>query len=239
MAGEHLETQDGVSRGFVSFGGDGNTVDGYLVKPSDGQAHPGVVMIQEWWGVEDHIKELAERFARQGYTVLAPDLYHGKVVHEPDEAGKAMMALNKEAAVQEIGKGVAYLKTRSDVRAEKIGVVGFCMGGLLAWKAAEMQDGAIAAVAAFYGAGYRPTAEDIAKVTAPALVVWGGKDGSVPPADREHVTSLLRQQGKTHKTLLYPKAGHAFMNDKHGALEPESAQQAWGELVAWFKQYLG
>ena len=239
MAGEHLETQDGVSRGFVSFGSNGGTVDGYLVKPEDGQAHPGVVMIQEWWGVEDHIKELAERLARQGYTVLAPDLYHGKVVDEPDEAGKAMMALNKGAAVQEIGKAVEYLKTRSDARADKIGVVGFCMGGMLAWKAAETQDGAIAAVASFYGAGYQPTAEDMAKVTAPALVVWGGQDGSIPPADREHIASLLQQQGKTHKTLLYPAAGHAFMNDKHGALEPESAQQAWSELLAWFKQYLG
>ncbi|HKV83356.1 MAG TPA: dienelactone hydrolase family protein [Ktedonobacterales bacterium] len=239
MAGEHLETQDGVTRGFVSFGSNGGTVDGYLVKPEDGQAHPGVVMIQEWWGVEDHIKELAERLARQGYTVLAPDLYHGKVVDEPDEAGKAMMALNKGAAVQEIGKAVAYLKTRGDARADKIGVVGFCMGGMLAWKAAETQGGAIAAVAAFYGAGYHPGAEEMAKVTAPALVVWGGQDGSIPPADREHIASLLQQQGKTHKTLLYPNAGHAFMNDKHGDLEPESAQQAWGELVAWFKQYLG
>lgn len=237
MAGEHLEEKNSISRGFVSFG-DGNAVDGYLAKPNDGKTHPGVLLIQEWWGIETHIKELAERMATYGYIVLAPDLYHGKVVQEPDEAGKAMMALNQQAAIQEIGKGIDYLKGRDDTQADKIGVVGFCMGGLLAWKAAEMQDGAIAAVAPFYGASYQPTTEDIAKVTAPVLVVWGEQDGSIPSEDRERITELLQQQGKTHKTLLYP-AGHAFMNDKHGAFEPASAQQAWNELMAWFKQYLG
>lgn len=239
MAGEQLEENNGVSRGSVSFGGNGGSVDGYLAKPSDGQKHPGVVLIQEWWGIEDHIKELAERLAREGYVVLAPDLYHGKVTDEPDEAGKAMMALNMDAAVQEIGKGIDYLKGRDDVRTDKIGVVGFCMGGLLAWMTAERQAGAVQAVASFYGAGYQPRPEDIAQVSAPALVVWGGKDGSIPPEAREHIATLLQQQNKTHKTLLYPNAGHAFMNDKHGDLEPQSAQQAWGELLAWFRQYLG
>lgn len=238
MAGEHLEDKNGISRGFVSFSDGGAAVDGYLATPHDGKTHPGVLLIQEWWGIEAHIKELVERMAAYGYVVLAPDLYHGKVAQEPNTAEKEMMALNKEAAVQEVGKGIDYLKGRDDVVAAKIGVVGFCMGGLLAWKVAETQDGAIAAVAPFYGASYHPTAEDMAKVTAPALVVWGEKDGSVSPADREHISSLLQQQGKTHKTLLYP-AGHAFMNDKHGAHEPNSAQQAWNELLAWFKQYLG
>lgn len=238
MAGEQLADSNGVLHGFVSFGGDG-AQDGYLAKPNDGQTHPGVVLIQEWWGIEDHIKEMAGRLAANGYVVLAPDLYHGKVVNEPNEAGKAMMALNMGAAVQEIGASVEYLKRQPDVRSNKIGVVGFCMGGHLAWKTAETLDGAIAAVAAFYGGGYRPSADDMAKVTAPVLVVWGGKDQSIPPEDRERISNLLQQQNKTHKALLYPQAGHAFMNDKHGDLEPQAAQQAWNELLAWFQQHLG
>lgn len=237
MAGE-LQEKNGISAGFVSYASNGATLDGYLARPSDGQAHLGVVLIQEWWGIEPHIKELTERLARAGYVVLAPDLYHGKVVAEPNEAAKAAMALDMGRAVAEIGKGVDYLRGRDDVQPKQVGVVGFCMGGQLAWKVAEAEGNKLAAVAPFYGAGYQPSAGDIRKVTAPALVIWGEQDGSVSAAQRQRITALLDQQGKTYKALLYP-AGHAFMNDQHDAYDPASAQQAWSELLAWLKQHLG
>ena len=238
MTGDNLTDKGDVSAGTISYRSDGSTVDGYLARPSDGAAHPGVILVQEWWGIDSHIKELAERLARQGYVVLAPDIYHGKVVHEPDEAGKAMMALNQENAITEIRHGIDYLQSRDDVAPKKLGLVGFCMGGYLAWKVAEAENGELAAVAPFYGAGYQPSPDDIRKITAPVLAQYGDQDGSIPEDQRNHIATLLTQEGKTHKVLVY-HAGHAFMNPEHGALVPEAADQAWAELVAWFKQYLG
>src|SRR5579872_2936594 len=125
MTGDNLTNNGDVSVGTISYHSDGSTVDGYLARPSDGAAHPGVILIQEWWGIDSHIKDLAERLARQGYIVLAPDLYHGQVANEPDEAGKAMMALNKDNAVTEIRHGIDYLQSRNDVAPAKVGLVGF------------------------------------------------------------------------------------------------------------------
>lgn len=238
MTGDNLASQGDISAGIISYHSDGNTVDGYLVRPNDSAAHPGVILVQEWWGIEPHIKELTERLARQGYVVLAPDLYHGKVVSEPDEAQKALMALNMDNAVTEIRHGIDYLQSRDDVAPKKLGLVGFCMGGFLAWKTAEAENGELAAVAPFYGGGYQPTAEDIRKITAPVLAQYGDEDGWIPDDHRRHIANLLQQEGKTHKVLVY-HAGHAFLNDQHPTHAPEPAQQAWAELIAWFKQYLG
>jgi carboxymethylenebutenolidase len=146
MAGEQLEEHNGISSGFVSFAGNDMTLDGYLTHPSDGQAHPGVILIQEWWGIEPHVKDLTERLARVGYVVLAPDLYHGRVVTEPDEAEKAMMALNKDVAVDEIIQAIGYLRGRSEVQPKQLGPTGFCMGGFLTWRTAERVGGVLAAI---------------------------------------------------------------------------------------------
>lgn len=239
MAGDNLTTSGDVAAGTVSFRSDGSTVDGYLARPNDGAAHPGVILIQEWWGIDSHIKELSRRLAHDGgYVVLAPDLYHGRVVAEPDEAQKAMMALNKDNAVAEIRAGIDYLQARDDVAPKKLGLVGFCMGGFLAWKTAEAENGEIAALAPFYGGGYRPSADDLRKITAPVLAQYGSHDDSIPAEHRQHIANLLKQENKTHKVLVYD-AGHAFMNPEHGAGVPEAAEQSWAELLAWFKQYLG
>lgn len=238
MTGDNLTNKGNVSAGTISYRSDGSTMDGYLARPNDSAAHPGIVLIQEWWGIDSHIKDLCERLAQEGYIVLAPDIYHGKVVDEPDEAEKAMMALNMGNAVTEIRHGIDYLQGRDDVAPKKLGLVGFCMGGFLAWKTAEAENGEIAALAPFYGAGYQPTAEDIRKITAPVLAQYGDLDDSIPADHRNHIASLLKQEGKTHKVLVY-HAGHAFMNPEHGAGVPEAAEQAWAELLAWFKQYLG
>jgi carboxymethylenebutenolidase len=238
MAQGDLQERNGVRSGIVTYGTNGGTVDGYLARPADNAAHPGVILIQEWWGIEPHIKEMAERLARQGYAVLAPDLYHGQVAQEPNEAMKHMMALNRDAAVKEISKGIDYLQTQGNIAPNKVGVVGFCMGGHLAWTVAEREDGEIAAVAPFYAGYYQPTADDIKKVTAPVMVVWGEQDDSIPLEQRQRIVQLLQQEGQTYKALTY-SAGHAFMTDQHDAHDAAAAQAAWNELLSWFKQYLG
>jgi carboxymethylenebutenolidase len=238
MAGEPLEEHNSISSGFVSFAGNGTTLDGYLTHPSDGQAHPGVILIQEWWGIEPHVQDLTERLARAGYVVLAPDLYHGRVVTEPDEAEKAMMALNKDVAVDEIIQAIGYLRSRSEVQPKQLGLTGFCMGGFLTWRAAERAGGELAAIAPFYAGSYKPTAEDIRLCHAPALVIWGSADASIPASQREHIIDLLTQENKTFKAIIYP-AGHAFMNDQHPTHNKAAAEDAWTELLGWFGRYLG
>lgn len=238
MTGEQRTPQPGISSGFVSYSSDGGTLDGYLARPDDGQAHPGVILIQEWWGIEPHIQDLCERLAGDGYVVLAPDLYHGQVAAEPDEADKAMMALNKDTAVEEIIQALSYLRSREDVQPQRLGMTGFCMGGLLTWRAAERVGDELAAIAPFYAGHYHPAAESIGQVNAPALVIWGAADASIPAGDREQIIGLLTESGKTFKAVIYP-AGHAFMNDQHPTHHPESAEDAWSELLCWFSRYLG
>src|SRR3972149_443529 len=113
-----------------------HTVPGYLALPDDAEPHPAIVVIQEWWGLVPHIKDVAERFAREGFVALAPDLYHGQAADEPDEARKLAMALDAQRAVQEIAAAARYLKKMENVAPQKVGVVGWCMGGGLALSAA-------------------------------------------------------------------------------------------------------
>src|SRR5579885_1024516 len=115
---------------IIEFPSNGGTASGYLATPGEGGAGPGVLVIQEWWGLVDHIKAVADRFAREGFVALAPDLYHGRSTTEPDEAGKLMMTLNMEQAAKELGGAIDELARRSST--EKVGVIGFCMGGGLA-----------------------------------------------------------------------------------------------------------
>ncbi len=235
---ETLQEDSGTLAGIVTFATNGDTVDGYLARPIDNQPHPGVILVQEWWGIEPHIKDLARRLAREGYVVLAPDLYHGKVATEPNEAQKMLMALDFQRGVDELRRAVTYLQGREDVQPKKIGATGFCMGGHLTWRLAEAAQDSLAAVAPFYAGNYRPTAENIRKVTAPVMVVWGDEDGAIPAEQREHIVNLLKQEGKTYSAHIY-HGGHAFMNDQHPTYRADAAREAWGELLGWFKRYLG
>lgn len=233
-----LEPRDGVLAGFVRYAFTARPVDGYLAMPTDGEAHPGVVLIQEWWGVEPHIKQLAERLAREGFVVLAPDLYHGQVADKPDDAQKAMMALDFAAAVKEIALGLAYLRGRDDVEPKRVAVTGFCMGGLLTWRTAEAHSDQLACAAPFYGGRYRPMAEDVRKITVPVLAVWGEHDPSIPSAEREEIVELLEKEEKTHEVLVCD-AGHGFMNDTHGNFDGPSYERAWAALLAFLRSHTG
>jgi carboxymethylenebutenolidase len=210
-----------------------------VARLDDAAARPGVVLIQEWWGLEPHIKDLAQRLAAEGFVTAVPDLYHGKIATEPDDAQKMVMMLraNLQRAVNEVKGAIDTLAARPDVAPDNVGLIGFCVGGLLAYKTAEQSD-RLAAVCPFYGSGYDPSPEEVARIQAPVLAFYGEKDSSVPPQQIEKLRGLFKQAGKQYEALVYP-AGHAFVNPAHGMGDESSARDAWAKAVAFLKQHLG
>jgi carboxymethylenebutenolidase len=211
--------------------------DGVIARPEGEGPHPAVVLIQEWWGLDPHILAMCQKLASEGFIVLAPDLYHGEVATHPDEAEHKMLSLRMDEAVDEIAHAVAYLKMRPDVFPRKVGVVGFCMGGHLTWRAAERMGDHIQAIAPFYGGGYEPTAEDIAKIEAPVLGIWAEHDSWIPPEARNHIITLLEAANKTCEFWV-ASAQHAFMNDSRPRYDEGCAREGYDRLVRWFKRHL-
>src|ERR1044072_231981 len=159
---------------MVQFPFAGGTTGGYLAEPEQGSG-PGVIVIQEWWGLVDHIKDVCDRFAAAGFVALAPDLYHGKTTKAPDEAGKLMMALRIDEAEKELEGAVDYLLKHDGVTSKKIGVDGFCMGGALSLYTAT-KNANIGACVVFYG-GHPNVKPDLPNLQAPVLGLYAEKDG--------------------------------------------------------------
>lgn len=214
---------------------DGETLMGYLAKPAGDGPFPGVIVIQEWWGLNDHIKDVARRFANEGYVALAPDLYHGVVTTEPDEARKQVMALDMAEAVKEIQRGVDYLQAQSFVAGPKVGVVGFCMGGGLVLQTALVEDDMGAGVV-FYGSPLSP--EQAAQVKAPILGQYGADDGGISVESVEQMHAAFTEAGIANDVTIYEGAPHAFFNDTRESYRPEAAKEAWQKALAWFQKYL-
>ncbi len=231
MAVLHTETLD--------LDMDGHRLTGVLVRPEGAAPLPGVVQIQEWWGIEPHVIEVANRLAAEGFVVLVPDLYHGKVVTEPDEAVKAVMMLgqNRDKALREIQVAVDFLKARPDVAPKQIGVLGFCVGGMLTWHTA-LRGSNVGAAVPWYAGGFNPTPEEIGDLHVPILAIYGGNDPSIPLEQIHKIQQMLTTAGKDAEVRIYPEAGHAFLNPAHGALHEESAKDAWPKAVAFLKDHL-
>jgi len=220
----------------VDFPSSAQTTPGYLAMPDDAAKHPAVVVIQEWWGLVPHIKEVAERFAREGFVALAPDLYHGQAASEPDEARKLAMGLDRVRAVAEIAAAAKYVKSLDAVAPKKIGAVGWCMGGGLALStAAETSE--LAAAIAFYG---RPLDKgDVAKLRVPVLGLYGELDQGIPVAAVREFEEELKKGGVEHEIHVYPGAQHAFFNDTRPQIyKADAAQDAWKKTLAWFRKHL-
>jgi carboxymethylenebutenolidase len=193
------------------------------------------VILQEWWGLVGHIKDVAERFGREGFITLAPDLYHGETAEEPNEARKLAMALDRKRAIREITGAVNYLLKDERVAPKKIGLVGWCMGGGLCLSAAaEVQN--IGAVA-FYG---RPLeAGDTAKIEAPALGLYGELDRGIPVSLVRDFEAELAGNGIEHEIEIYAGAEHAFFNEERPqAYHPEAAEDAWVKTLGWLRRHL-
>ena len=219
---------------------DGQTAKGYLVEPARGDGAPGVVVIQEWWGLNDQIKGVADKFAAAGYRALVPDLYRGKKTVEAEEAEHLMHDLDfGDAAGQDIRGAVQYLKSSGSA---KVGVTGFCMGGALTLLAAVHVPEDDATVVWY---GYPPLEYvDAAKIKAPLLGHWGTRDGFFPIDGVDKLEPKLREAGVKFEFHRYD-AKHAFANEtadskKLPALEynPQAADLAWRRTMAFFDQQL-
>src|SRR5712692_4825934 len=209
---------------MVSFPSNGSSCDGYLAEGGGA----GIVVIQEWWGLVDHIKDVCERFAREGYTALAPDLYHGTTTSEPDEAMKLAMSLELERAAKDMSGAVAYLREQG---AAKVGSVGYCMGGAL-----SLVLGAVApvdAVVAYYGYPLQDP-PDWSKLAGPVQGHYSSSDGMFTPDGARELFDKMESLGKQPELFVYD-AHHGFFNDANaGAHDPAAAQQAWERTLAFF-----
>jgi carboxymethylenebutenolidase len=206
---------------------------GYLAVETEAEARPAVIVLQEWWGLNDHIKEVARRFAQTGYVALAPDLYHGMVTTEPDEARKQAMALGMRDAVGEIQQAMAYLRAQP-FTTDKVGIVGFCMGGGLVLQTA-VSDPSLNAGIVFYGSPLN--ASDAQNMQVPILSFIGSAD-SIPVSSVEAMHAAFEQTGLPNAYQVYDGAQHAFFNDTRASYNADAAADAWEQTLAWFGNYL-
>ena len=228
---------DAMTNQTVEFPANGGTAPGYLSMPDGDGPFPGVVVIQEYWGLNDHIRDLADRFAGEGFASLAPDLYHGEVAQEPDDARKLAMHLDRAQAAKDIQGAVDYLLAQPQVEPKQAGVVGFCMGGTLAL-VMSYRGRNVGAVVVFYGGGPNPSDEEIAAVSAPVLGIYGSEDKGIPEEKVRDLEARLQASNKPSEFHIYEGAGHAFMNNERPAYNPDAAHDAWGRTLRWLRQHL-
>lgn len=213
----------------------GEQLMGYLARPADGEPRPAIIVIQEWWGLNEHIKDVTRRFARENFVALAPDLYHGAVTSEPDEARKLVMELDMAEAVREIMRGIDFLQEQDYVAGQEVGIVGFCMGGGLVLQTALIES-ELAAGVVYYGRPLSPARS--AQVRAPILGFFGEEDGGIPVPDVEAMHQAFDEANIENEVHIYDGAGHAFFNDTRSSYDPEAATDAWPRTLDWFRTHL-
>lgn len=222
----------------IEFAADGGTVEAYLSLPPGGRG-PGLVVVQEWWGLVPHIEDVCDRFAAEGYVVLAPDLYHGDTAEEPDEAGRRMQELSVGDAARDLTAGIDHLLARDDVTSQQVGIVGFCMGGALALVAAHAAPERVAAAVPFYSVFWYGD-PDLSRLRCPVLMHVGAQDAFISVERVEALAEQVRAAGAPVSVRVHPGAGHAFLNDSRpDSYQPEAAEKAWHETVEFLRDHLG
>jgi carboxymethylenebutenolidase len=222
----------------VSYKSGEETVSGFLVTPSGPGPHPALIVIQEWWGLNDWVKDQARALGKEGYVALAVDLYRGKVASKQEDAHQLMMGAPPDRIQRDLKAAFAWLEARKDVKPAKIGSIGWCMGGR--WTMAlATEEPKLAVGVAYYGAP--PTdAAAIARIKAPLLGNFGGADKGPAPEQVKAFEAAMKSAGKTVDVKIYEGAGHAFanVNNPWGGYREEAAKDAWARTVAWLAKYL-
>lgn len=232
-------TDDDLISTQVEYTDQGTPLFGFLCRLKQTDRSPGLILIHEWWGVNDHIKEIARRLAKGGYVVLAPDLYSrlGQVVtRNAAEAAKLMQALSPDKTLSDLIATLHYLKNLPFVDAGRIGAIGFCMGGAYTLRLA-CQTEEIRCAVPFYG----KIAEDaeLKKLSAPILYFYGEEDGWIQREEVERLKNALKKYKKAGEVKTYPGAQHAFFNNtRREVFHPEAAQDAWKRTLDFLNRFL-
>ncbi|MGH9711710.1 MAG: dienelactone hydrolase family protein [Candidatus Acidiferrales bacterium] len=221
----------------VEFKNGTETVSAFLALPDTPGPHAAIIVIHEWWGLNEWVKEQAEKFAGLGYVALAVDLYRGKVATDPSEAHELMRGLPQDRGVKDLEAAITYLGTRKDVRAERIGAVGWCMGGGFSIQLA-VHDPRLRACVVNYGA--LPTdPNDLQQIAAAVLGNFGADDHGITVADVEAFKKAMTNAQRAFEVKEYPGAGHGFENPNNkDAYRPEAAADAWARTVNFYKSTL-
>jgi carboxymethylenebutenolidase len=222
----------------VEFPTSTGTAAGYLSQPSTITGkHPGLIVIQEWWGLDDWIKENTDRFAGEGYISVAVDLYRGRVTEDPEEAHELMRGLPQDRAMSDLKGAFDYLAARPDVDPGRIGVIGWCMGGGYSISIATVEPRLKATVINYGHLITDPNA--IRNIQSAILGNFGGKDRGIPEADVRTFQQALTRAGKRFDIKIYPNAGHGFMNPKNkDTYDLEATEDAWKRIFTFLKKEL-
>jgi carboxymethylenebutenolidase len=228
-----MPTEHPTTASNMQFSHGGMTVGGYLARPTDVTDAPALVLIHEWWGLNDHIKDIAMRYARAGFIAAAVDLYQGTVTKDAGEAAKLMGALPPGRALADLGTAISHLRAEPGVTG--VGVTGFCMGGVYTLLAASLNK--VDAAAAFYG-----IPEDLSvlqNLSCPLLFIGGERDEWITVEKMKRMEAALKQYGKDAEVRIYDGADHAFFNDtRPDVYSPADAADAWQRAVDFFSRHL-
>jgi carboxymethylenebutenolidase len=232
-------TDDDLHSSMVEYTVEGKSLSAFLCRPKQSGLLPGLILIQEWWGLNAHIKEVAQRLAKERFTVLAPDLYSrlgNAVTKNAAEAAKLMNALSPERTLADLIAALHYLKGLFPVNRQKIGVIGFCMGGSYAFQLA-CHSGEIRCAVPFYG--LIPSDAEIKMLSVPVLYFYGEEDGWIQKEEVHRLRETLSKYEKVGAVQTYPGALHAFFNDtRREVYNPEAAKDAWRRTLAFLNDYL-
>jgi len=231
----------------------GGRMGGYLARPEAGGPHPAVLVFMEIFGVNAHIRDVAERVAREGYLALAPDYFHRTgpgAEYGYDEAGfgagmKLLGALKADEMVADAKAAIAWLRARKDVRGDRIGCMGFCIGGHMTYLTACETD--VRAAASFYGGGIAApqapggapsTLGRTGKLKGRLLCLFGAKDGFIPMDQVEAIRAALAKAKTRHEVVVYPDADHGFFCDQRATYQEKAAKDSWEKLKKLFREEL-
>jgi carboxymethylenebutenolidase len=236
----------------IEVAGAARPMPAHVAVPEGAGPWPAVMVIEEIFGVNRHIREVTERVAREGYVAVAPNIFHRSAPDlelDYDDAGRKRgmelaMQLTSDGLLADLRATIAFLRARPDVRGDRIGCMGFCIGGHVTYLAACETD--VRAAASFYGGGIAtygpgggpPTVTRTPRIKGRILCLFGAQDPSIPPAQVEAIRQALEQNGVQHEVVVYEHAGHAFFRDPHSAYEPAAARDAWERVKRLFAEAL-
>jgi carboxymethylenebutenolidase len=242
-----------ITSGMVQVQAEAGAMPAFLARPAADGKYPGIVVVQEAFGLNAHIKDVAARLAREGYVALAPNLYYRQdsaVVgyDELPEAIRLMMGVSDDEIVKDMGSAITHLQQHASTRADRIGVTGFCMGGRVTFLTACLSS-AVKAAVPFYGGGIgsvmqpsertpKAPLEYAEKLSAPMLLFFGEQDTFIPLDEVERIKQRLAQLKKTAQTIVYPGAPHGFFCNARDSYRPDAAKDAWERMLAFFAQHL-